>query len=71
MQPTTLCDLLQKMDKRGDYAFMMEKGMATHSSTLAWRIPWTEKSDMTGQHTHTHTHVHTRMHTHIHKHTHL
>ena len=20
-----------------------EKGMATHSSTLAWRIPWTEK----------------------------
>ena len=20
----------------------MEKGMATHSSTLAWRIPWTE-----------------------------
>ena len=21
----------------------MEKGMATHSSILAWRIPWTEK----------------------------
>ena len=21
----------------------LEKGMATHSSTLAWRIPWTEK----------------------------
>ena len=21
----------------------VEKGMATHSSTLAWRIPWTEK----------------------------
>ena len=20
-----------------------EKGVATHSSTLAWRIPWTEK----------------------------
>ena len=20
-----------------------EKGMATHSSTLAWRIPWTEE----------------------------
>ena len=20
----------------------LEKGMATHSSTLAWRIPWTE-----------------------------
>ena len=31
----------------------LEKGMATHSSILAWRIPWTEvygvaKSDMTG-----------------------
>ena len=21
----------------------LEKGMATHSSTLAWNIPWTEK----------------------------
>ena len=23
----------------------LEKEMATHSSTLAWRIPWTEKPD--------------------------
>ena len=23
----------------------MENGMATHSSILAWRIPWTEKPD--------------------------
>ena len=22
----------------------LEEGMATHSSTLAWRIPWTEAS---------------------------
>ena len=22
----------------------LEKGMATHSSNLAWRIPWTEES---------------------------
>ena len=22
----------------------LEKGMATHSSILAWRIPWTEKT---------------------------
>jgi len=22
----------------------LEKGMATNSSTLAWRIPWTERS---------------------------
>ena len=21
----------------------LEKGIATHSSTLAWRVPWTEK----------------------------
>ena len=40
----------------------LEKGMATHSSILAWRIPWTEEpgkvhwiakeSDMTKQPTH-------------------
>ena len=24
--------------------YPLEKGMATHSSILAWRIPWTEKS---------------------------
>ena len=23
----------------------LEKKMATHSSTLAWKIPWTEESD--------------------------
>ena len=23
----------------------LEKGMATHASILAWRIPWTEESD--------------------------
>ena len=23
----------------------LEKEMATHSSTLAWKIPWTEKPD--------------------------
>ena len=44
----------------------LEKRMATHSSILAWRIPWTEKpggysprgckeSYTTEQHTHTHT----------------
>ena len=44
----------------------LEKGMATHSSILAWRIPWTEEPgklcsswgrkelDMTEQPTHTH-----------------
>ena len=24
---------------------LLEEGMATHSSTLAWRIPWTEEPD--------------------------
>ena len=46
----------------------LEKGMATHSSILAWRIPWTEEpgglqymgSQRVGcdwVHTHTHTHT--------------
>ena len=26
-----------------DWDDPLEKGMATHSSTLAWRIPWTEE----------------------------
>ena len=42
----------------------LDKGLATHSSILAWRTPWTEKSgglQSTGSqnwviHTHTHTH---------------
>ena len=45
----------------------LEKAVATHSSILAWRIPWTEeepgglqsmgsrREDMTEQLTHTHT----------------
>ena len=46
----------------------LEKGIATHSSILAWRVPWTEehgrlqsvrlqKINMTEQLTHTHTHT--------------
>ena len=33
------------MDKEIVYIYTMEweKAMATHSSTLAWRIPWTEE----------------------------
>ena len=51
----------------------LEKGMAIHSSILAWEIPWIEKPDglqslgsqrgghdlVTNTHTHTHTHTHT------------
>ena len=25
-----------------DWEYLLEKEMATHSSTLAWKIPWTE-----------------------------
>ena len=51
----------------------LEEGMATHSNTLAWRIPWTEEPgglQSTGSHrvrhnwaTNTHTHTHTHTHT--------
>ena len=26
-----------------DWEYPLEEGMATHSSILAWRIPWTEE----------------------------
>ena len=55
----------------------LEKEMATHSSILAWRIPWTEEPGglqsmgsqrvrhdwTTNTHTHTHRHTHTHTHT--------
>ena len=52
----------------------LEKEMATHSSVLAWKVPWTEEPtsyspwdykelDMT-ECIHTHTHTHTNTHTH-------
>jgi len=37
-------DLMQETQFRSlDQEDPLEKGMATHSSILAWRIPWTEK----------------------------
>ena len=63
----------------------LEKGMATHSSILAWVIPWTEEltvhgveeSDMTERDKaciytclYTHTHTHTHTHTYTHTYTH-
>ena len=38
--------LLFKMQKDGGFFFFfdpLEMGMATHSSTCAWRIPWAEE----------------------------
>ena len=37
MQKTSVCSLGQEDP--------LEKEMATHSSVLAWEIPWTEKPD--------------------------
>ena len=57
----------------------LEKEMATHSSILAWRTPWTEEPDgyspwgykeldtIEQLSTHTHAHTHTHTHTHTHK----
>ena len=57
----------------------LEKGMATHSSNLVWRIPWTKEFGRLGSpwvaknqtwlsdfHFISHTHTHTHTHTHIH-----
>ena len=33
--------LIQSLDQEDP----LEKGMATHSSILAWRIPWTKEPD--------------------------
>ena len=58
---------------------LLEEGMATHSSILAWKTPWTEEPgglhsighkelDRTEVTEHTHTHTHIRAHTHTHTH---
>ena len=33
----------QKIRNSPRYSFISEKAMAPHSSTLAWKIPWTEE----------------------------
>ena len=56
------------------WADPLEKEMAIHSSTISWKIPWTEEPwgrkelDTTEQLTHTHTRTHTHSHTHSHTH---
>ena len=59
----------------------LEKGRATHSSILAWEIPWTEEPggpQYTGSQrvrqdrgTNTHTHIHTCTRAHTSTHTHM
>ena len=46
--PSTICIPCGSDDKEsaysaGDLGSNLEKGMATHSSILAWKIPWTEE----------------------------
>ena len=43
----------------------LEKEMATHSSILDWRIPWTEEARLLPFMGHTHTHTHTHTHAHV------
>jgi len=35
--------MISKLANRGVLCLPGEKAMATHSSTLAWKIPWTEE----------------------------
>ena len=72
-----ICSALVKLPVfSGEYTSLpLKKGMATHSSILAWRIPWTEEpgrlQSMGSQsvrhnwttNTHTHTHTHTPIYT--------
>ena len=71
-QRNTICQPVQEMQVRAlGQEDPLEKEMATHSSILAWRMPWTEKlgglkymglqrvgHDWATEHTHMQTHVH-------------
>ena len=36
-------NLAANAEDAGDWEELLVKGMATHSSILAWKIPWTEE----------------------------
>ena len=42
--PPTMQEMLETWVQSLDQEDPLEKGMATHSSILAWKIPWTEAS---------------------------
>ena len=52
-----------------DWEDPLEEEMATHSSILAWKIPWTEEhggyNPFDDKESDTTVHTHTHMHTHI------
>ena len=35
--------ILRQLKFENKYGMLLEKAMAPHSSTLAWKIPWTEE----------------------------
>ena len=39
----SLVDQILQLRKELQYFLLSEKAMAPHSSTLAWKIPWTEE----------------------------
>ena len=41
--PPTVQELQEMWVQSPSWEDRLEKGMATHSSILAWRIPWTEE----------------------------
>ena len=42
-KPCCQCRRHRDMSLNFGWEDLLEKGMATHSGILAWRIPWTEK----------------------------
>ena len=40
---TNIITILTNLLNTNAYAYLMEKAMAPHSSTLAWKIPWVEE----------------------------
>ena len=44
MVAQTVKNLPAMQEQTQGWEYLLEKGMATHSSILAWRIPWTEES---------------------------
>ena len=43
-EPACQCKKEMRVQSQG-WKDTLEEGMATHSSILAWRIPWTEEPD--------------------------
>ena len=38
-----MAQMVKRLSKMQDREDLLEKKMATHSSILAWKIPWTEE----------------------------